>query len=556
MRLVAALLDASHPTHQHNKDTTHLNTMSSLYNLEPQPTASCILHTTHGPISLELFAQQTPLTSRNFLQLALDGYYDGTIFHRLIPGFILQGGDPTGTGHGGESIYDSGALSAPRPPEGNGIWPMEERTGANAGPHGVGFKDEFHSRLKYNRRGLLGMANEGPNTNLSQFFLTLGATPELQGKNTLFGRVAGDTIYNLARMGEVEVESERPVYPMKVERVEILINPFTDMVARPRTVAQAPKQESKKQPAKRKKPAKQLLSFGDDEGDVAPVMKKKKFDERIVMEDPDAPAPAPAPKTDKPKTKSAAPLRRTSHTPPPRKASPPRRTLPQKRSEGSLSTSPEPEPVAKVSSLLDETNAQIAALKASMKRTIDIAPEKAKPKNALEAMIPSRSIRGRKRKAGAGGKEDMDSLKLLKSFQRKLEEAPPEEEPEIPEPAENGEKEADGEGEGDEEAALCDLHFIANCESCKRWDHMEHEADAEEDDGKGWMSHVLSFERDKKGKDLRNRQKGEDELVVIDPREKAKTLKEERKSRRDREQGKAETRRGWDKVGGIGRKDI
>ena len=105
--------------------------MSSLYNLEPQPTGSCILHTTSGDISLELFAQQTPLTSRNFLQHCLDGYYNGTIFHRLIPGFILQGGDPTGTGNGGSSIYDGGAFAESR--EENGIWPMEERRGANAG---------------------------------------------------------------------------------------------------------------------------------------------------------------------------------------------------------------------------------------------------------------------------------------------------------------------------------------------------------------------------------------------------------------------------------------
>lgn len=531
--------------------------MSSLYNLEPQPTASCILHTTHGPISLELFAQQTPLTSRNFLQLALDGYYDGTIFHRLIPGFILQGGDPTGTGHGGESIFDSGALSAPRPPEGDGIWPMEERTGSNAGPRGVGFKDEFHSRLKFNRRGLLGMANEGPNTNLSQFFLTLGATPELQGKNTLFGRVAGDTIYNLARMGEVEVEGERPVYPMKVERVEILINPFSDMVPRPRVAPLAQKKEEKKVPAKRKKAVKTLLSFGDDEGDAepAPVLKKKKFDERIAFENPDAPAPA-APKVEKPKSKalqkqrSPSPPRR-SPTPPPKKRAPP-----PKRSSRSPSTSPEPEPVQKVSNLLDETNRQIAELKASMKRTINVVPEKEKPKNALQAMIPATSIRGRKRKGAGNPKEEMDSLKLLKSFQKKLEEAPPEEEPEAPEPGSDGEGKEGEKGEEDEEAALCDLHFIANCESCKRWDHLEKDGEEEEDDGKGWMSHILSFEKDKKGKDLRNKQKGEDELVVIDPREKAKTLKEERRSRRDREQGKAETGRGWDKVGGLGRKDI
>src|SRR5690606_3480149 len=171
--------------------------MSAIYNLEPQPTGSVILHTTIGEIAVELFAKQTPLTCRNFLQHSLDGYYDNTIFHRLVPGFILQGGDPTGTGHGGESIYDGGAFSGDLDP-----WPMDQRRGQNAGPTGVNFKDEFHSRLKFNRRGLLGMANEGvPDSNGSQFFFTLGKAEELNNKNTLFGRVAGDTIYNLAKMG-------------------------------------------------------------------------------------------------------------------------------------------------------------------------------------------------------------------------------------------------------------------------------------------------------------------------------------------------------------------
>ena len=142
--------------------------MSTSYNLEPQPTAKVLLETTSGDVVLELFAKQTPLTSRNFVQLCLDGYYVGTLFHRLLPGFIIQGGDPTGTGEGGESIYDDG-----RP-----------------------FADEFHSRLKFNRRGLLGMANGGRNDdNTSQFFLTLAKAEELNGKNTMFGRVEGDTIY-------------------------------------------------------------------------------------------------------------------------------------------------------------------------------------------------------------------------------------------------------------------------------------------------------------------------------------------------------------------------
>src|ERR1700761_9674832 len=122
--------------------------MSNLYNLEPHPTAKVLLQTTSGDILLELFAKQTPLASRNFLQLCLDGYYNDTIFHRLVPGFIIQGGDPTGTGEGGEAIYDGGL-----------------------------FADEFHPRLKFNRRGLLGMANSGTkDDNGSQFFLTLGKT--------------------------------------------------------------------------------------------------------------------------------------------------------------------------------------------------------------------------------------------------------------------------------------------------------------------------------------------------------------------------------------------
>src|ERR1700761_2831956 len=188
--------------------------MASVYNLEPQPTAKVVLNTTSGDITLELFAKQTPLASRNFLQHCLDGYYNGTIFHRLVSNFIIQGGDPTGTGSGGISAINDGEP----------------------------FQDEFHSRLKFNRRGLLGMANEGKDSNGSQFFLTLGATPELQGKNTLFGRVEGDTIYNLMKMAEAELVegegSERPLYPTKVTGAELLVNPFEDMVVR---VKEAPR---------------------------------------------------------------------------------------------------------------------------------------------------------------------------------------------------------------------------------------------------------------------------------------------------------------------------
>lgn len=516
--------------------------MSSLYNLEPQPTASCILHTTGGDVSLELFAQQVPLTCRNFLQLALDGYYDNTIFHRLVPGFILQGGDPTGTGNGGESIYDGGAYSESR--EEHGIWPMEERRGANAGKHGVGFKDEFHSRLKFNRRGLLGMANEGPDSNGSQFFLTLGDTPELQGKNTLFGRVAGDTIYNLAKMGEAEVEGDRPMYPIKLESVEILINPFKDMVVRTRTapVVLVAKQAAK---TKKRKGGKQLLSFGGDEGDeeAAPVVKKTKFDTRIAvdLEDNQTEPTKRDKKTEKKIMKKPVSIESSPEpeVTPVAKANP-------VQVERQYSSSPEPQ-VQKVESLLERTNAQIAELKASMKRNVQVAPVKEKKKTALEQMIPETSIRGRKRKpGGASATSDQQSLAILRAFQSKLESAPAEKESSKDIPLPDVETKSSVNEDEDDEAALCDLHFIANCQSCKSWDDHGHASDPEEDEtDRGWMSHALSFKADKLGKDLSYRKKAEDELIVIDPREKARTLKEEKKAEREARSG-AGSGRAWD----------
>ena len=521
--------------------------MSSLYNLEPQPTASCVLNTTSGDISLELWAQQTPLTCRNFLQHCLDGYYDGTIFHRLVPGFILQGGDPTGSGNGGESIYDGGAFSKPR--EEGGIWPMEDRKGQNAGMRGVGFKDEFHSRLKFNRRGLLAMANEGSEgTNGSQFFITLGATPELQGKNTLFGRVEGDTIYNVARMGEMEVgPGDRPTYPVKITGVEVLVNPFNDMVRRERFAVPETQKAPEKKKAKRKG-GKQLLSFGGEDGDTeeaAPALKKMKFDTRIVA-DSDVVEPEPKMKATKETRKKVEKPLSVESSPEPAPALRPIPNRAAKVDTRHISSSPEPEPVQKVSSALDRTNAQIAELKASMRRNVQVAPVETKKKSALEEMIPENATRGRKRHPGgiSAAKADQRSLDILNAFKSKLAQAPPEKEPTNSTSLEDDSEQKDGQAADDEEAALCDLHFIANCLSCKKWDAEEENEADNEDDGIGWMSHALSFKEDKLGKDLSYRKKAEEELVVIDPREKARTLKEERKAQREAKSGGSG--RAWD----------
>ncbi|KAK8134257.1 peptidyl-prolyl isomerase cwc27 protein [Apiospora sp. TS-2023a] len=536
--------------------------MSSIYNLEPQPTASLILKTNQGDLSVELFAKQTPITSRNFLQLCLDGYYDNTIFHRLVPGFIIQGGDPTGTGNGGESIFDGEALSGDLDP-----WPADQRRGKNAGPMGVNFKDEFHSRLKFTRRGLLGMANEGkPDTNGSQFFFTLDKAEELNNKNTVFGRIVGDTIYNLARMGESEVAegSERPMYQIKITGVEILVNPFTDMKKRERT---ARKLETSTAPAhKKKKPAKggkKLLSFGDEEGDAdaGPVIKKaKKFDTRIVMdideEEPAAEVTKPKNTTEERPKKKKSTVKEESPVKDVRDPLPIRESRPASRAEPEIKAAPEKEArqpsynsdsfefeLPKKKSALEQANEEIAALKASMKRNVHAEPEAQVNKTGIEQFIPETAIRGRKRRRGAENAGNKD-ISIFEAFKSKLEGAAAQPEKETPKPkSENGQ---DGALplNPDEEAALCDLHFIANCQSCQSW--FDAEAEKEDDNDDGWMGHALSVAADKLGKDLSYRKKADEELVVIDPREKARTLKEEKKAQQEARSGGSG--REWDQA--------
>ncbi|XP_055605662.1 spliceosome-associated protein CWC27 homolog [Uranotaenia lowii] len=206
--------------------------MSNIYIQEPSSSGKVLLKTTVGDIDIELWARECPLACRNFVQLCMEGYYNGTLFHRVVKGFIVQGGDPAGDGTGGESIY------------------------------GHPFRDEFHSRLRFVRRGLVAMANSGKNDNGSQFFFTLGATPELQNLHTIFGKVTGDTVYNMLKLEEGEVyENEKPHFPHKILKTEVLNNPFPDIVPR---VLEKKKSEGKEK--KKEKGVKNfgLLSFGDE----------------------------------------------------------------------------------------------------------------------------------------------------------------------------------------------------------------------------------------------------------------------------------------------------
>lgn len=490
--------------------------MASTYNLEPHPTAKVVLHTTTGDLELELFAKQTPITSRNFLQLCLDGYYDNTVFHRLVKDFIIQGGDPTGTGQGGESSYD-----------------------------GEAFADEFHSRLKFNRRGLLGMANTGQkDDNGSQFFFTLANTPELQDKNTMFGRIAGDTIYNLMKMAEAEIadgSEDRPMYPTRVTSTEIIINPFDDMVKRAQVV-QKTESEAKKPKKTKRKAGKNLMSFGGDEGEEgasAPVAKKPKFNAKLVSAGDQTPSildKTPMPKV--PEEEKAIPIRKQRRSPqpspPPKQVSKPAPPPPK-----SKETSPPPRelsPEAEKQSKLDRVNAQIAELKASMKRTTGSQrAESAKKKSLLESMVPTSTTKGRRRGAGNNASSEKTTLDILNKFKSKLESAAPADvkmkSPEIPE----ADEDKVSKPSADDEETACDLHFVVGCQSCTAWDK---QGEADSDDDTGWMSHSLSFAKDRLGKDLEWKRKNEEELVVIDPLEKAKEFKTGRKGKKEWDDGK------------------
>jgi cyclophilin family peptidyl-prolyl cis-trans isomerase len=124
--------------------------------IDPKKQYKAHMETDKGTMVIELFADKTPLTVNNFIFLSREGFYDGVIFHRVIDNFMVQGGDPTGTGRGGP---------------------------------GYKFGDEFNASLKHDKQGILSMANAGPGTNGSQFFITHGPTPHLNGKHTVFGQI-------------------------------------------------------------------------------------------------------------------------------------------------------------------------------------------------------------------------------------------------------------------------------------------------------------------------------------------------------------------------------
>lgn len=158
---------------------------------------SVTLHTSLGDIKIEIYCDLVPKTAKNFLALCASGYYDGTVFHRNIKGFIVQGGDPTATGKGGDSIY------------------------------GGKFEDEFNEKLTHDSRGVISMANSGPNTNGSQFFITYAKQTSLR-ESPIFGKII-DGFETLDFMEKEKVgKNNRPINEIKINSVTIHCNPIAD----------------------------------------------------------------------------------------------------------------------------------------------------------------------------------------------------------------------------------------------------------------------------------------------------------------------------------------
>lgn len=154
--------------------------------------ANVVLVTNYGNIELKLFPKKAPLAVENFTKLTQKGYYNGTIFHRVIKGFMIQGGDPTGTGMGGTSIW------------------------------GKEFKNEYAANLVFDRPYLLAMANRGPNTNGSQFFITVAPASWLNGGYTIFGKVVkGQDVVNKIDNVATSKPGDRPLKKVVIKKAYI-----------------------------------------------------------------------------------------------------------------------------------------------------------------------------------------------------------------------------------------------------------------------------------------------------------------------------------------------
>ncbi|KTW30558.1 uncharacterized protein T551_01841 [Pneumocystis jirovecii RU7] len=481
--------------------------MAQVYSQEPYTNGKVCINTNKGNIEIELWGKEIPKACRNFIQLCMEGYYNNTIFHRLVPGFIIQGGDPTGTGMGGQSIWDEP------------------------------FSDEFHSRLRYNRRGLVGMANSGKNDNGSQFFITLSPTPELQGKNTLFGRIVGDSIYNVLKMAELEIDkNERPLYPPKIISVEILLNPFNNIF--PRITEKERKNQieslmTSKQESKNKiKKNKTLLSF-EDEVDTSECKEFKLKSSHDIGNDSKLSELSAVTTSIKRRHDSSDKIEKNGHPVINIKNSETKTVGSSNLSSFIAELSEKKKSSDSKKIKIDEIQAQIEILKKDIKnmgkkKNEYLDKEKNEKEKLFSYLEKERERYKASEKAIVGGKgksikrREEETLAKLSLFQSRI-----------------SSKDCIEVEEDDEEKDACELHGIPGCFSC--FDRLGEHNDLPEENNSDWFAKKLVFAKDKLGKDYTySAKKAEEDFEIIDPRErKEKAISEEKMKKKNSEISKS-----------------
>ncbi|KAG6902490.1 hypothetical protein C0995_016067 [Termitomyces sp. Mi166 len=480
-----------------------------------------IIDTTAGEIDIELWSKETPKACRNFLALAMEGYYDGVIFHRIVPGFLVQTGDKTGTGVGGESFY-------------GGVWLIAKSFVAETNVNVEPFEDEIHPRLRFAHRGLVGMANNGTrHSNDSQFFITLDRADELHGKHTLFGRVMGDTLFSA--LGKWINKDGRPVYPPKIKTIRIPDNPFDDIVPRI-TAAEKRAQQRAREEAQREREEQQrrkgakknvkLLSFGADEGgeEGEPITFQKKAIYRPDLEDvgpskaqPDFITQPPRQSTQLKNQETASALIK-SETPvcfvfvdggPEYVVHDAQIEKPAKKKDETDITKIRQRHAEEQAASQSARSAEIEKMEADIRRLTkrrdgddsDDEPIKKKAKKSYLQEELDKYAKGRGVNKKGKRKDESDVLAALTSFRSKLQSAASRMDVD------------DGDGDAGEDSEK---------------EGGGEEAGMEVDDDRGFMNHALHFPKDDGEESL----KAERDYEVIDPRQRGARAKEEERERK------------------------
>ncbi|KAG6918171.1 hypothetical protein DXG01_016156 [Tephrocybe rancida] len=465
-----------------------------------------IIETTAGEIDIELWSKETPKTCRNFLALAMEGYYDGVIFHRVVPGFLVQTGDKTGTGAGGESFY------------------------------GEPFEDEIHPRLRFAHRGLVAMANSGTkNSNDSQFIITLGAHSPYTPEPAQTGRMncTGSTHYlgelwethsslkvsykDVLKIGEMgTIACFDATSPPKIKSVRIVENPFDDIVPRITAAEKRAQQRAREEAQRereeyeRRKGAKKnvkLLSFGADEGgeeeESATFQKKAIY--RPDLED-IGPSTTQPDFITQPKSQ---PAQRINHGSTPASVSETPDKMPSKKKDDTDITKIRQRHAQEQAANQSSRNAEIEKMEADIRRLTkrrdggdsDDEPIKKKAKKSYLQEELDKYAKGRGLHKKGKRKDEGDVLAALNSFRGKLQNS-----------AAMG---MDGnDDDGDADAGVRE----------EGGENMGIEVD----DDRGFMSHALHFPKD----DGEETRKAERDYEVIDPRQRGAKAKEEERERK------------------------